>query len=271
MEPPHSVSLLEAVGLYVGSFKGDDSHAEAQKELLRFIHWYGPDRALSELSPSQLDEYVGQVGGAGAAPQAVARLQRVKGFLAYAKKKGLIDTNLARHVKIRAPRTRGAKGQARGTPEAIELTPEGHADLTAQLERLKAERPPLAQQIHNAAADKDVRENVPLEAAREQLGHVESRIRSIEETLEAAVVIGATAQRGGHQVKVGARVSVKDLGTGRETSYRLVSSTEANPSEGRISDVSPLGKALVNRAAGHEVEVQTPKGKTRYRILEVAS
>lgn len=273
VEPTHSISLMEAVGNYlgapVGSSKGDDSLDEAQRELFRFVHWYGPERALSELSPSQIEEYAGQTGGSGAVPQAVVRLQILKGFLSYAKKKGLIVTNLAQHVKLRTPNPRAQKGRLRADPEVIELTQHGHAQLLAQLERLKAERVPLAQQIHKAAADKDVRENVPLEAAREQLGHVESRIRSIEETLKAAI-IGSASRAGTGAVKVGARVSVRDLGSGRETIYTLVSSAEANPSEGRISDLSPLGKALLNRTAGQEVEVETPRGRSRYRVLEVA-
>ena len=71
--------------------------------------------------------------------------------------------------------------------EPVELTREGLVRLQDELEKLKAERGPLAAQIRRAAADKDVRENVPLEAAREQLGHTESRIRTIEGTLTAAV------------------------------------------------------------------------------------
>ena len=124
----------------------------------------------------------------------------------------------------------------------VELTADGHAQLHAELEKLKAQRGPLAVQIRKAAADKDVRENVPLEAAREQLGHVESRIRSIEGTLEYAVIIGSTPPDSAQIVKLGARVFVKDLVTGRENSYTLVDRSEAQPTQGKISDRFALGQ-----------------------------
>ena len=110
-----------------------------------------------------------------------------------------------------------------------------------------------------------------LEAAREELGHLESRISSIESTLKYAVVIDPNSPHPAKKVRLGARVSVKDLNTGRETSYTLVDRFEAQLSQGKISDVSPLGKALVNRLTGQEIEVDTPRGKTRYRILKVTS
>jgi transcription elongation factor GreA len=139
------------------------------------------------------------------------------------------------------------------------------------LERLKAERGPIAIQIRKAAADKDVRENAPLEAAREQLGYLESRISSLEATLRTSVVIDPSQQQVAQNAKVGTRVSIKDLSNGREMSYTLVSAFEANPLEGRISDVSPMGKALVGHATGQEVEAVTPRGKVRYRILEIST
>ena len=71
-------------------------------------------------------------------------------------------------------------------------------------------------------------------------------------------------------VKVGSKVSVKDMGSGRQISYTLVGRTEANPLESRISDVSPIGKALVGHSAGDEVIVETPRGKISYSIVKVS-
>ena len=152
----------------------------------------------------------------------------------------------------------------------MQLTPEGHATLVAEMERLKGERAPIAAQIRSAAADKDVRENTPLEAAREHLGRVESRITEIESTLKNAVVVDPSRVVG-QSVTVGARVLLRDIGTGRKTKYVVVSAREANPLEGRISDASPVGRALIGKAAGEEVEVKTPRGAQRYRIEEVSS
>ena len=151
-----------------------------------------------------------------------------------------------------------------------EVTHEGHIELVSEVESLKAQRAPIAVQIARAAADKDVRENAPLEAAREQLGLVESRIRQIEEALRRAVIIDPS-KRGGKAVELGAKVRVKDVKSGRETLYTLVSATEAKPLEGKISNVSPVGRALLRRIAGQEVEVDAPGGKLRYRIMKVSS
>lgn len=271
MESNESITVLKAVGLYVDSFKREDNHESVQRELFRFVHWCGLERPFLEIEPPEIGDYADQVAGTGTTPRAAERLQIVRQFLAYARKKGLIDRNLATHVRVRKSRTGGGKTRRAVAEEPVGLTAEGHASLLAQLEKLKSERAPLGQQIRTAAADKDVRENVPLEAAREQLGHIESRIRSIEETLRSAVIVESSKQKRMQNVGIGMRVSVKDLNSGRETQYTLVSRTEANPLEGKISDVSPLGKALIGHAAGQEVEAETPKGKIRYRIVEVSS
>ena len=264
------VLLQEAVGTYVGTLSSNDDYVRLHKELYRFVHWCGPQRSLEDITPPEIGNYAEQQGGTGTSPQAAARLQIIRTFLRYARKKGLITQNLAVHVRVRRSKSRAKDAQAREAKQAIELTPEGHAQLLEELEKLKGGRAPLAVQIRMAAADKDVRENAPLEAAREQLGMVESRIITIEETLKDAVVMKAGSRVGGASVKLGARVSMKDLNTGRGTKYMVVSPSEAKPLDGKISDASPMGKALIGRSKGQEVEVQTPRGKTRYLILSVS-
>ena len=271
MESVQSTTLLEAAGLYLGSIKEKDNQETTHRELSRFVQWCGPDRAFPEINPSEIGEYADQVAGTGTSPQAADRLQAIRNFLSYARKKGLIDKNLAQHVRIRKFRSRAGKSQQRDFQETIELTRDGHAQLVEQLEKLKSERVPLAIQIQKAAADKDVRENAPLEAAREQLGYVESRIRTLEETLKSAVIINDAQKSKSQVVKLGMRVSVKDLTSGRQNSYMLVNPTEANPLEGRISNASPLGKALFNRRVGTEIKVDTPRGINRFQIMKVSS
>ena len=261
---------MEALGLYVGSLKPDSDQDGVHKEIFRFVQWCGSDRLFKDVAPLEVEEYSNKVGGGATRPQATGRLQIVKKFLSYAAKKEMITANLAREIKVRVPKTRGTnKGQY--AQQLNQLTPEGHAQLVDQLERLKAERGLIAIQIRKAAADKDVRENVPLEAAREQLGYVESRIRNLEAALRSSVVMDSSQQQVVQNVKVGMRVSVKDLSSGREMSYMLVSAFEANPLEGRISDLSPMGKALVGHAKGQEIEANTPRGKIRYRILKIST
>lgn len=269
MEPTESITILQAVGLYINSIKAKTSQQYTQQELSRFVHWCGLERTLADLNPSVIGDYTDQVGYT---PQAAERLQVVRDFLSYARKKGLMDKNLAQHVRIRKPKARSNhNNHSQEAREPVELTPEGHAQLVMELEQLKAMRAPLAQEIQRAAADKDVRENAPLEAAREQLGMLESQIRAKEAKLSAAVIIDPSTHQSQHAARLGRYVSVKDLNTGKETTYMLVSPSEANPLDGKISDASPLGKALLGRFPGQEVEVETPRGKMRYRILKVSS
>ena len=270
MERNGPVTLLQAVGSYVSSVKGDEDQGAAQRVLHRFVNWCGPDKTLTEINPPEIGEYADQLGATGTAPESATRLQIIKDFLSYARKNRLIDKNLAQHVRVRKSKSARQKLQGPGGPEVVKLTRDGLNRLQSELEKLKAARGPLAIQIRKAAADKDVRENVPLEAAREQLGHTEARIRTIEGTLKYVEVIDSSG-KAALMVGLGSRVSVRDVGSGRKTTYTLVNAAEANPLEGKISDVSPLGKALLARYAGDEVEFDTPGGKTRYHVVKITS
>ncbi len=270
MESNPPVSLMQAVGIYVASLRSEDSQSNAQQHLMKFVQWCGAERQIVEIRPSEIGEYgeksVGSTGGA----QAVERLQGVRKFLSFAKKKGLIEHNLAQHLRIRKGKSRSLKASGAAEANIVELTIEGHKQLVDELEGLKGERVPIAAEIRRAAADKDVRENVPLEAAREQLGLVEARIRQIESTLKNSVVVQHSGEKA-KTVRVGTKVHLKDLGNGRETRYTVVSASEARPLEGKISDVSPVGKALMRRSAGQEIRVDTPRGQMKYRIVKLTS
>ncbi|MDP6064108.1 MAG: GreA/GreB family elongation factor [SAR202 cluster bacterium] len=270
MESNPPVSLMQAVGIYVASLRSEDSQSNAQQHLMKFVQWCGAERQIVDIRPSEIGEYgeksVGSTGGA----QAVERLQGVRKFLSFAKKKGLTEHNLAQHLRIRKGKSRSLKASGAAEANIVELTIEGHKQLVDELEGLKGERVPIAAEIRRAAADKDVRENVPLEAAREQLGLVEARIRQIESTLKNSVVVQHSGEKA-KTVRVGTKVHLKDLGNGRETRYTVVSASEARPLEGKISDVSPVGKALMRRSAGQEIRVDTPRGQLKYRIVKLTS
>ena len=261
---------MDAVAVYVASLRTKDSQSKAQRHLMRFVQWCGPERALGNINPSEIDEFGERAVGTSGGSHAVERLQGIRKFLAFAKKKGLIEQNLAQHLRIRKGKSRSLRNVVSPGSKTVELTEDGHRELKAEVERLYAEREHNAAEIRRAAADKDVRENAPLEAAREEQGQIESRIAQIENTLTLAVVIDPS-RKVGKSVTMGARVLLKELDTGRETRYTLVSALEAKPLEGRISDVSPVGKALVQKTAGQEIEVETPRGVLRYRIVRVSS
>ncbi len=261
------VSLVDAVGLYLNSLKKKD-HGSKQQHVMRFARWAGGDRLMKELKPSEIDQFGHDTMGLGGGDRAVERIQEVKRFLSFAQKNGLTEVKLAQHLRV--PRTAAkSKRAVRQEPEREVLSPEAHGQLLEELEEKRAQRGPIAQEIRRAAADKDVRENAPLEAAREHLGLVESRIREIERILEIAVIVDPAVQGQGEAVRIGSQVKLEDLTSGREVRYTVVSALEANPRESKISGASPVGQALIDKIPGEEVEVSTPRGKQRYKILRV--
>ena len=274
MEPNGHTTLIQAFGQYVSkhvmSMKGDKT--ETSKELQRFVQWCGPHKVMGDVTPSMIGDYVERVIGSGTTPQAPERLQAVRQFLSFAHKEQIIERKLAQHVRVRRVRPRFGTGSLQ-EDSRIQLTEEGHEQLVAELESLKARRPELSEAIRLAAADKDVRENAPLEAAREDAGRVQGRISEIEQTLNNSVVMDAAAIARSRVVKLGAVVSVLDLSPERRSSqpadYTVVSASEVKPPE-KISDVSPLGGALLGRSVGHEVDVQTPRGMMKYKILGIS-
>ena len=265
IEAQETVTVIEGISKYINNPRTKTDGPHTASELGRFAQYYGADRVLKEIDPSEVGSYSESISEGGAVPQAAEKLQVVRAFLSYMKKSGHLEVNLAQHVRIKKNRVRNNKPA--DIQEVIELTPAGHKQLNAELESLKNERVGLAEEIHKAAQDKDVRENAPLEAAREQQGHVEARIRDIELQLRNAVVIDPKKRRKDARVRIGAKVTLKDLTSGKEQGYTVVSVSEANPLENKISNVSPVGKAVMKRVAGQQIEVDTPLGTQSFLIV----
>ena len=123
-----------------------------------------------------------------------------------------------------------------------------------------------------AAADKDFRENAPLDAAREDQGRVESRILELEALVRTAELLKEDHVRSADsRVAIGRTVALENLTNGNKVQYKLVSPSEAKISEGRISIASPVGKAMLGRVNGDEVVVVAPAGAMRFKILEIVS
>ena len=138
-----------------------------ERELIRFVQWCRQGQILQELTPADIGNYTDFINGTGNTPQSSGRLLIIKEFLTYCKKNELIEKNLSQHVRRRKSKTNNITLTGPSMRKKTQLTPAGFKQLKEELEKLKAERVPLTQQIQKAAADKDVRENVPLEAARE--------------------------------------------------------------------------------------------------------
>ena len=148
------------------------------------------------------------------------------------------------------------------------LTPDGHKLLVEELEDLQSQRPEISDEIQRAAADKDVRENAPLEAARERQGMVEARIRQLEAILSDSTVMKDESVDS-PTIRMGSRIQIKEMSSEREFSYQVVSAPEANPREGKLSAESPVGKSILGKEAGEEVEVVTPRGLMNYFIIKI--
>ena len=149
------------------------------------------------------------------------------------------------------------------------LTRRGAELLRAELQRLKTvERPRISQAIAEARSHGDLSENAEFDAAREQQGLVEARVKDIESKLANAQVIDPKLLDAEGRCVFGATVEVED-GDGETAIWQIVGEDEADIKQGRISVSSPIARALIGRYAGDTVEVQTPGGTKRYEILDV--
>jgi transcription elongation factor GreA len=152
--------------------------------------------------------------------------------------------------------------------EAHFLTPEGKARMEEELEFLrKVRRPEVAEHIRLAREDGDLTENAGYDAAKEEQAHVEGRILTLENILKNAQVIEKRGNSG--TVAVGSQVTVQEDGYDPET-FHIVGSAEVNPQQGRISNKSPLGRALLGKRKGDEVQVNTPNGVTVFTVIQVS-
>jgi len=149
--------------------------------------------------------------------------------------------------------------------KTYQITLEGKAELEAELTELKGRRGDIADKIANARDYGDLSENAEYDAAREEQGLLESRIAEIEDILLNADII-----KGGTKTKVGLGSKV-ELKTGDKTvKYSVVGPVEADPLEGKISDESPIGQALIGKKVGERVVIKTPKGEIDYEVVSIS-
>jgi len=146
------------------------------------------------------------------------------------------------------------------------LTPEGAAKLQTELKELTGpRREEIAQRLRSAIQMGDLSENADYHKAKEDQSFLEGRIQEIEAVLRNAVII---EKKQSDVVMVGSTVTVQEDNLSPET-YYLVGAKEADPRNGKISNESPIGKALMDHRAGDVVEAETPGGKIRFKILKI--
>ena len=143
------------------------------------------------------------------------------------------------------------------------LTPEGLERLKEEINELQTtKRREVAERIKEAREFGDISENSEYDDAKNEQARLEARIAELEEKLRAASVVDAS-ELGADVVRVGTKVHVKDQDSGKSLQYVIVGSTEANPAENRLSNESPVGRALLDHKRNDVVKVTLPTGKTR--------
>jgi transcription elongation factor GreB len=148
------------------------------------------------------------------------------------------------------------------------LTPEGAKKLSEELDQLlRVQRPKVVQEVAEAAAQGDRSENAEYIYGKKRLREIDRRVRFLTKRLESAVVV-KPGEVGGDRVRFGAKVELRDE-NGKISRYLLVGPDEANPTEGKLSFQSPLGKALMNKSVGDVISVQRPMGEIEVEITRV--
>lgn len=151
--------------------------------------------------------------------------------------------------------------------EKVPMLAEGYEKLTADLKILRQERPRIVEAIEEARAHGDLSENAEYHAAKERQGQVEAMIGEIEDRVSRAQIIDPT-MLSGDKVVFGATVTILDENE-KAMRYQIVGQTESDAKQGRISYDSPLGRALIGKVLGEEVEVTTPSGDRFYLVEKI--
>lgn len=160
------------------------------------------------------------------------------------------------------------------TPEKNDknyITPEGYAALKAEFDQLhKVERPSVVRDVAWAASNGDRSENADYIYGKRRLRQIDARLKFLYRRIDLAEVVDPARQQDLQKAYFGAWVTLYNLATDEEATYRIVGQDELDPSRGYISWVSPLAKAMLGKAEGDTVRVTTPKGEEEYEVLSVS-
>lgn len=152
--------------------------------------------------------------------------------------------------------------------EKVYLTADGAEELRKELDYLiRVRRPELARKLTEAVAQGDLKENADYHDAKEQQAFIEGRIKYLENVLRSAEIV--TNNANSDVVGIGMRVTIVEEGVDEEETYIIVGAAEANPAEGKISNESPIGAALLGHKKGDKVTVSTPGGNVKFKIKKI--
>ena len=237
-----------------------------------------PPRRVVEVAPGDADGATLEDRGSGTTRRAPSGAPPTAGRSAMGARAGTnstTDGRAAPGVRVttaRAPtvarsstgarRTKGAQGVA---PEPVQLSQAALNRMTSELDDLtRVKRREVVARIKSAREHGDLKENAEYHAARAEQSFLEGRVQALEDRLRRAVVVDEVVTG---KVRIGSTVTLET--DGEEIRYTIVGSSEADPAAGRLSMVSPVGAALLGAVAGSDVEVRTPRGSVRYRVVSI--
>jgi transcription elongation factor GreA len=259
------IKIAEAAAFFIKGLSAEEKESR-QQILNHFVRWFGKDRVFGEIMPPEIANYAERLSVSDG--EYMKKLEVIRIFLTFAKKEHFIKSNLSTHLKSKKSKLKVDKNIKKSTVEKMTLTTEGYQRVKKELETLKEQRPQAIEEVSKAAADKDFRENAPLDAARERLSHIEGKINELEELLKKSEIFDGFSKDNG-RAGIGDCIVLTDLSNMEMLQYTLVSAREFDPSNGKISGSSPLGKALAGKRAGDNIEVTVPAGKLCYKIEKI--
>ncbi|MCL2140282.1 MAG: transcription elongation factor GreA [Dehalococcoidia bacterium] len=266
MQDIDNITLKTVANQFLGQLPKDVARAY-KLEVTLFVDWFDEKKTVVNLAAIEVASYAERFSNEAQDEQKLEILRR---FLTFVKESGYTTVPLSASVKahraIALTNTKEVRKKSQSDRNV--LTQKGYDDLLRERDNLLKQRPQVLEEIRRAAADKDFRENAPLHAAREQLGYIDGRIQELEQVIRNAAIISSDKHSQGC-VCVGNTVTLVMQSTGKTLCYTIVGPKEANPSQGKISHVSPIGQAIIGHHEGEVVEVIVPSGIVRYRIEHI--
>ncbi len=265
--PAVQKTLGEALQEYLDSLKPDQRHAW-ETYVRKYVEHADPATRAGDLTGSRVESYAeSQIRAAD--PNAQRRVEALKNWFQFLKKKNYTTANFGVNVRVRRTGGRAGGNAVRVEETPVEMTAEGLDALKRELSEIESRIPELVRAVEVARSDGDLRENAPYHAAREALAFTNDRKQRIENALKRAVVVDISSRDEG-LAAVGSIVTVTHLERDRQETYQLVGAREANARERRISVESPVGRVLLGRRVGDEVPVEAPQGTMHFRIDSIS-
>jgi transcription elongation factor GreA len=278
----HSTLAPAKVGQLRDDFLRSDAGrkltSEEASRLRKFVTWCGVSTSVEAIQPFKIEEFLAAQMNTSAPPRSYTTV--LKSFFGFAHQQGAIGTDPMKVVRL----PRGAGGTAKKTAASasapartpvvrdqnvVYVSRAQHESMQSELERLRnEERHKVSLLLHDAIKDGDLSENAAYDDAKMRQGMLEAKIRELEAKLRNVELIEEQDHSGGG-ISVGSRVRLEEGSTGDNIDYQVVGPDETDPRAGKISHLSPVGRAIMGKSAGDQVEVATPGGSMRYKIVSV--